>query len=249
MNLDIKRAILSPFSDSKWHVKLTLPFIWLFTSGLHFPLYKISYINLVILNFTLFLPFWLILYGFYIYFAHNEIHNLKPLLPTWKGNWFKYLKTGATSSIIVLFLLILILILDCVLALPRFLLFPHTSPFSISFQYELMAITFIHALFFVFLHNFLGCVYADNFRLSDSFNLKQVSELILIVKKEILVCAISIIIFFLLNSFILSYFKNVFFSILSPLVVVLCNLMFINLVAQIYKSAKSIYSKRYGELA
>jgi Protein of unknown function (DUF4013) len=248
MNLDIKRAILSPFSDSKWYVKLAIPFLWHIANSLYFHFHKILVQDLTFLQLALLLPFLLILPGFYLNFVHNEIHNIKPLLPNWKGNWLNFLKNGASFYIIFLFVLMLALIIVCLPLLTIFHIF-HPNPYSGSLVYELTSIlSFPAILFFAFLCFFLVCIYVDNFKLLDCFNLKHVLRTILSAKNELSIYVILPAVFYLLHYLTSFYFKNILLYILFIIAVFLFNFFFFNLLAQVYKSTK-IKSKQYGELA
>ena len=91
MQLDIKKAFLSPFSEEKWYIKLIFPsFMAIFSliSNILAQEHKAEVLGLALITL---LPF-LVLYGFFAQFAHNEIHDELPLLPDLKTKVKQYFK-------------------------------------------------------------------------------------------------------------------------------------------------------------
>lgn len=234
MNLDIKKAICSPFSDTRWYIKCAVPIFFFLISGLQFPLYKISHFNLFIINYTILLPAWFIIAGFVIQFAHNEIHNITPLLPEWKEHLKKFLKIGIVFWGVLLIYLIPILLIS-------FLYINATGKiFSMinltDFNIKIVLMLFPIAMIFPFI-SFLATVYSDNFRFKDSFNITKIFKLIFLTKEEIVIYLLLITVSVIFDMIFRFYFKNTFVLILLPFKNFIFNLIFINAMSQIYKVA------------
>lgn len=113
MKLDIKKAFLSPFSDKDWFWKISLfgylsLIIEIISMQVDFK--HINKINLSLWIFVAF-PIAFVIMGYFIRFIHNEINDIKPLIPEWRLNLKKYFKTGlailtAITSYLVPFLII-----------------------------------------------------------------------------------------------------------------------------------------------
>ena len=188
MKLDIKKAIYSPFSDPRWHIKCTIPIILMFCSGLYFHLYNIPYSNLMIINFTLLLPVWFVIAGFYVQFAHNEIHEIKPLLPEWNGNLLKFLKIGAICWGIIFIYFIPMLLIDYPLS-RIFYIFCSMMDFNNDYiESSIVIISFL--ILFCTLISFVSCIYYDDFRFKAIFKIKKIFILMFSVKKEIVIFTI-----------------------------------------------------------
>lgn len=98
MTISIKKALYSPFNDPKWYIKVP---ILCFLSVIGCLLFK-KESNL---EFLIALPLILIGFGYLLYFCHNEIYDLKPLLPEWELSLIpKYLKRGSLVFILQIFI-------------------------------------------------------------------------------------------------------------------------------------------------
>lgn len=246
MELDIKKAFLSPFSDTEWYINLIFPFaISLFSSFANsdfsnFPKEYNHLISTVLL---------LLLAGFYAQFQHNEIHNIKPLLPTINSKYIKYLRYGFMSSIVTSLYVIANVVLLGVLKgiLSRIFLLFHLSHIAIIAKI-IIAIFFITAAifsFFVILSLFIAwmfelCAYADCLKINRNMNLFHLLKMMSSVKSEILV---YILILAIILSPFLGYANTQFQSInllifIAPIILIYAQLVGFNLAAQMYRVAK-----------
>lgn len=176
MKLDIKRAVVSPFSDSQWKSKISI-------------LILLALINAILerLGWSL---LWLIpafiSTGYCLQFAHNEIHDIKPLLPNWSYNFLKYLKYGTIFGVISgLYTLIIILLVSSFIKLP-------------------FNKVFIIGLFTSFLIVFLvSGIYCYNFKFKESFNGRKIFDIVYKKKMEFFI-TIPIIFILLITFYNLS---------------------------------------------
>lgn len=221
MQLNFKKAILSPFDAPLWPAKLIILTVTFMFAD--FPVHIISF-------FARFL-----ILGYVLQFMHNEINFFYPALPRWKSNLISYTKRGFLVSLAVFtYLLILYFIVW---------LFPGFG--NKFFGYTLLSIVLI-VMFVLFL--FALCLYADKFELMDAFRLNTMYKMACAAKKEIGLC---LLIFTLLIGFatlIIYCFKTSYFLGKDALLVTvfvtyflkaLIQLFFASLFAQTYKIAKS----------
>jgi len=218
MQLDIKRALLSPFSDNRWKGKL---FILILLSLIS------AFLTLSNLNLLSWLPIF-IFTGYSLQFAHNEIHDIKPILPDWKFNFLTYFKYGAIfSAITFVYSIILFLIMIIMIKLSYILIFG------------------IGCFVFSIVGIWITGVYCDNFQFKDAFNKKKFIRLISESQLEIII--FILIIFVLLTiAFIAVPFvqilelskttKVLIISLLEPFIILFIN----NLIAQIYRIGKNV---------
>lgn len=246
MELDIKRAFLSPFSDIEWHINLSLlVFISIFAS-----LLRNNFSNLPqVFNHIIYAILFLILAGFYTQFQHNEINNEKPLLPKIKSKCIKYLKYGLNVSIITtLYIMVSVSFFGVFNAiLSKFLLISHIPHISESILIALLVIgLLITIIFFFVLATFFSvwtlalCAYADFLKLNVNMNLFYLFKMIKYVKSEMFVYIL--ILFTLLCPFLkyanplLENINIIFF--IAQVILVYIQLILFNLAAQVYRLAK-----------
>lgn len=232
MQLDIKKAIKSPFSDSKWYIKLIFPSIM----SIFYVIFKQD-------NFHLSNPFYLvsfiigiiplvIYFGFLLQFGHNEIHDEKPLLPVLRGNIKKYISLGFKAILII----ITYFAINMLLAFIAISLHQSNLMLLKIFSYPLFILIL---LIFIFLF-FPIAIFADNFNLEDICNFKRIFALI---KKVIPEFIIFILIQIILELLLSAVGMILILTIIgTPLVLILfavIELIRTNLTAQVYKIAKS----------
>ena len=93
MQLDFKKAILLPFSGKDWLIRLIVLSLLSFFGIIFYS--QPSNIE----NFAIILVlFFIIFLGYFWQFAHNEINNIYPSLPSWKLDVIKYFKQGFICS-------------------------------------------------------------------------------------------------------------------------------------------------------
>lgn len=214
MRLDFKKAFYSPFSDDKWKSKLFILTL-LTVFNVLFEILKIRVFEFVISC---------ILTGYCLRFAHNEIHNITPLLPNWRSNFLKYLNYGGFSLIVFLAYFLL-----C--SIPIYIIF------------YLIKSSIIANIFLVFISLtmvFGGLsLYCDNFKLKEAFNIYEFFKLIAKAKWELFVITLIFMFLGIVFYSIKIYFPektiiDVTFVIIAPLY----SLITANLIAQVYKKVK-----------
>lgn len=230
MELDIKKAFLASFSEEKWFIKLIFPVI---ISACFLVLDKNLHISKsiqIIAMFCLAIPY-LVLWGFFTQFQHNEIHNKSELLPTLHSNIKDYFIYGINlTGIGLVYIIFLAIILLSII--PFFLLKANVIILV------LLAIMYVCiAIFSVIVLIFSECSYADNFCFQDAFKFKYILKLMANVKFEIFIllfislllsCTLKLVLIF--TNFILIFY---------PFIRVFIKLTGYNLAAQIYRIAKS----------
>lgn len=220
MELDIKKAFRSPFSDKKWYVKLIFPYIMTIVSFIYNPSLNISNNILLPMSIIILIPN-TILFGFYIQFQHNEINNKESLLPNLSGNLKDYFIYGIKALGISL-----IYISICSL-----IFFGASAISTIAGLISLLAVLIL------FIACFLSqSCFADKFRFKDSVNLIKIFKLMSKGKIEIFIYAL-VTFQILITTNWLSKFTNIMFIIVS-IIIVIMQLALMNLSAQMYKIAK-----------
>lgn len=204
IKLDIKKAFLSPFSDDKWKSKIFILALSIVT-GL----------------FLLF-PF-LIFIGYALQFMHNEIHDIKPLLPDWSSNFIKYLKYGVGYFVVIsMFFIFSFLVI-----------FPFIKPFKVAFT--------IHTIIFSIINFVILCLYSDKLKFSEAFYLKSFFKVISRVQWEfltlVLIMSLPVIIYCWIPSIEKSQLYKTIIIVISYLLYPFTTLILYNLIAQTYKKA------------
>lgn len=243
MDLEIKRAFLSPFSEEKWYIKLIFPVIMVaFSLISHLAVHEHKMAAIILMLITL-LPN-LVLYGFFAQFAHNEICNEIPLLPSLKSKikqYFSYGLKGLGFTLcygIVFFIIgfMLSFVVGLVLGILSAMLGLNKIILPIALIIIFVPILILSVAFMVLVKG----VFADNFSFKEALNYKRIFKLMAKVKSEIaiyMLFAICLMILIVISVLILSLFK--FTLILAPILVTIGGLISVNLYAQVYKIAKS----------
>lgn len=229
MDLDIKRAFLSPFLEKKWFVKLVFPFIisacfLIFDKNLH-----ASKLTQAIAVSCLAIPY-LILWGFFTQFQHNEIHNKSEILPMLNNKLKDYLIYGLQLTGISLVYIIFLAIIS-IMIIPFFIFKINAAILTLLIIMYICVVLFLMATLI-----FSECSFADNFHFKDAFNFSLIFQLMSNAKLEIL----TLFLFSALLSIVLKLiltFTN-FILIFYPFLRILAKLMGYNLAAQMYKIAK-----------
>lgn len=230
MELDMKKALKSAFSEEKWYSKLIFPFILAIFNLITNVYYKDSSLTSVIIN-LLVIILGIALSGFYAQFGHNEVHGKQPLLPELESNIKNFFIYGIKLVGIMLIYFSLVLI---------------GSLFGLS----AMAHPSILALFGLFLMVFgifVGFplaivaegIFFDNFSFKESLDIKKIIKLLAKVKMEVLLYIIACICFMMitsgLNSIVSMFGITIIFA---AAVSTIIQLALINFNAQTYKIAK-----------
>lgn len=231
MELDMKKAFNSPFSEEKWYSKLIFPFILAILNLMTNVYYKDSSLTSIVINFAVII-LGVALSGFYAQFGHNEIHDKSPLLPDLDSNMKNFFLYGIKLVGIMLIYFSLVLVGSLfglsALAHPSFLalfgLFLMVLGLFVGFPLAVVA----EGIFF------------DNFSFKEALDVKRIIKLLAKVKMEILLYIIACICFMMITSIlnsIVSIFgiTIIFAAALSTII----QLALINFNAQIYKIAKS----------
>lgn len=226
--LDFKHALKSPFSGSKWWLKL-LPYYstlaLIITAVIileHSPI-----LSGIIFLFSI-IPS-LFVTGFDMQFAHNEIHGNTPLLPEWKPNLKSFIKY-ALKYFVILFAYI---VMGLIIGIPIIL---GDNPVLTL----LSIILYIVVGLPVFILSFIAFrAFADTFCLKDAFNFSRVWALVKKVKEEIVIALLFWIVLEILVQILEIILKTNFVGIvLIPLIRMIKSLTIINIGAQVYKIAK-----------
>lgn len=206
MQLDIKKAILLPFSGKNWLLRLII------LSILSMSIIESNYKNI---NSTIILIGFLsiLLFGYFCQFAYNSFNNISRNLPSWKLDFSKYLRHG---TICLIGILIYAIIFGCI-ALPFTILAEKSHSIYLKYLYEVM--NFLSLIFIIFV---VPCLYAENYKFNVIFELEKLFKKITNVKLEFLICYATYIILTKLNQFIFPYIKVgymqiIFVSILSAI--------------------------------
>lgn len=246
MELDIKKAFLSPFSEKRWYIKLIFPCttMILILILLDPPLMRtilIPDIAVWIIAIAC-IPALVFLLGFFAQFIHNEISNNKPLLPGMEVKFRDYFIYGLISLGIFL-----------IYSIPNSLLglIKHTPAKDIGATFIVIPLLLL-SLFLSIVGAFSQNAYADFFCFKDAIRFKRIFKLMFNVKLEIFIYLIIFFILDKLNSplelgFVAAarslHFTTTVFLLSKdfaiPIVDLVFTLMFLNLQAQIYKIAKN----------
>ena len=237
MKLDVKKALLSPFSEEKWYLKLIFPIFISACCTLSDGPFHVSKSLTFLIGLISLIP-GIALSGFFIQFEHNEIHDARPLLPVLKSNFEKYLKYGLW----VIFISICYLCIAGVLLLIFSPLYGYVSYLTKGniLLLILSSIFYLTPFFLLVLSfGFALSSYADSLDIKDVSDIKRTFRLIskvkLLILGYLLIFAGLTLIYLGINA-ILSISK--YTIILSSISWVILQLININLEAQVYKIAK-----------
>lgn len=251
MELNIKKAFLSPFSDEKWYIKLIFPSIMAIFSLLANAFSHTHMKEVLLLSLIVFIPA-LVLSGFFLQFAHNEIHDETPLLPNLQSKAKEYFNYGLrifgisllyaiTLGIVACIVLIVLnIILGIILGLIIIMLHLDRTALSLG-SLIIFLITYIPILIFMFAYLImLSGAFADNFNSSEARDYKRLYRLLTKVKVEMIIYFLlefCLIISVAIMIIILAIPK--FTLVFAPIITAIIQLISMNLKAQIYKVAKS----------
>ena len=250
MNLDIKKAFYSPFSDSKWKSKLFILSLFSIFSVFQYFLTTIQPPTFSMLFFLLILlpiPPLFIFAGYCLQFGHNAIHNISPLLANWKSNFFKYFKHGL-FSLIVFFIYAIPLIMILYIISPEKQATTLYYLIDLSSKMHILKFLGFHIIYLIFfLIIFLlitlniailfsaDCLYMDNFKISNAFAVRKLFKFIFDAKYELfLIIVISTILNFIseIAKHLLS--SSLIISIVPAFIISLQCLIINNLLGQTY---------------
>lgn len=228
MNLDIKRAYYSPFSEKNWYIKLIFPTIVTALGLISNPNLNISKTFILLTTLISLFPN-MILTGFFTQFQHNEIHNKTPLLPSLNGKVKDYFVYGLNELGIILIYIALGFVFTFVI--PE--IFKNIEILNVLVNIVSVIGLIIWIIVLVFGLN----AYADGFCFKDAVNFRQIFKLISKMQLLEIFGFIFIAILFITCIKLVSSLANILL-VISPIVLVIMQLMLINLSAQIYKIAK-----------
>lgn len=251
MELNIKKAFLAPFSDEKWYIKLIFPSIMAIFSLIFNVLIHVKPKESIILYLIVLIPS-LILSGFFLQFAHNEIHDEKPLLPNLKSNIKTYLVNGIKYlGLTLLYALVIGFTLGLVVILLNIIIGIIVGFCAISFHLDkptftmlaaiISVITYIPFAIFMFAYFILICgAFSDKFSFKEAKDFKRIFKLLKQAKSEVAVCILlEIGIFITAIIAILILLLPKITLVFAPIIVAIGQMISVNLKAQVYKIAKS----------
>lgn len=231
MKLDIKKAFNSPFSEENWYIKFIFPFIMSILSIMSSVFYKDDSFSMTIANLLAFVP-GIILGGFYAQFAHNEIHDISPLLPNLQSEIGNFLKYGfkLMGVMLIYFSVAIIGGLLGIIALK--------NPSILTL---LALILMLGGLILGFVLSVAAeGIFFDNFCFKDTLDYKRVLKLLSKVKMEIAVYFLFCFCFIMLTSICNSIVEALNFTLLfAAALIATGQFIIVNISAQIYKIAKA----------
>lgn len=241
MELNVKKAFRSPFSDEKWYMKLIFPSIVTFFGLLSNDLTPEYPFAAFILLVMLIIPT-IVLSGFFAQFANNEIHDNFPLLPNIESKVKDFLEIGIKLLEVMIVYLLIFLTIAIVIGIALGVILGIIAS-VLNFK---ALVPIVSTLCFIPLGvlalAFLAVVegiFFDNFNFKESLDYKKALSLLSKVKLEI---GFYILLFTCLT--IATSIINMLLSPFAPSLLLICFLMavvqmiFINIKAQIYKIAK-----------
>lgn len=231
MKLDFKKAFNSPFSDEKWYIKLVFPFIMTLLGIMTSTFYKNDSGTNIMINLLTLFPS-IILAGFYAQFAHNEIHDVEPILPELKSKIVDFLKYGF-KLIGISIIYFSIVIVGAIISLGGL------KTFNIFSLLGLVLIPIGLIIGFVLVILAEG-MFFDSFCFKDALDYKKVIALLSKVKMEVGVYFLLCVCFMILTSMCNSIVELFGFTIiLAAAIITAIQFALVNINAQIYKIAKA----------
>lgn len=242
MKLDLQRTFDSITGTPKWFWKVSILGFLCILLILSKGLSKIS-LNYSFAVLFIGFPIEMIKTGYLMQFIHNEINNISPLLPQWGSGIKTYIKLGIKYySITISYVICLLSFFMLFIITPVSFLFAHDK-----FLQDVIIIPLgvLFTILGIIIIQLAICSYVDNFRYKHAFNLGRFVQMVVKVKKEIVIC---LFITFISTLSVLLISEIVEKS--SNLLVGICAYVFIsyfiaitflflnNLSAQIYKIAK-----------
>lgn len=231
MNLDIKKAFNSPFSEPQWYKKMIFPLALACLGIVSSPEMHLNKIVIAVVFLLTLIPGF-VLSGFFIKYLHNEIYDETPLLPVLKGNVKEYLINGLKFlGISLIYLSVFVIATLILIALTK-------TQSIISFVAIALYIFFAIIMFMIFF--FSESAFADNYKFKDALDINRLQSLVVKVPKEIF---ITILIGFGLT-ILMSIIAGIagvlnLKMITSAIIAVPIQFIMYNLNAQLYKIAKS----------
>jgi len=183
MQLDIKKAILLPFSGKDWFLRLIVLSI-LSLTGFDSSYRDILGVHVVLI--MLMVLYW----GYYSQYAHNIFNNISVELPSWKLDFKRYFKLG----FICLVGFVIVMIIFGLIFWPLGALFEKFNSGYLKVLYEATKQFIVIFMMFV-----IPCLYAKRFKFIDMLNFSKLLKIISNAKFEFLTC---ILIYFVSNKLI-----------------------------------------------
>lgn len=223
MKLDIKRAILLPFSGKDWFLRLIV------LSILSIRELKGVNSDIIVLHVALFILL-IIFWGYFSKYSYNIFNNISIELPSWKLDFKEYLKTGFMC--LIGYLINIIIFSSIFLSLSNLASKLHIEYLKI-FSDGLLQFLIIFMLFVI------PCLYSQKFKFIDMLNYSKLFNIISNAKLEFLTC---ILIYFVSNKliqFIFPFLKLTYIQIiLTSFLWAIVNIVLFDLLIQSFLLSK-----------
>lgn len=225
IQLDIKKAILLPFSGKDWFLRLiVLSVLCLGVSNVYCK-FDINNFIMTILIFLL-----LIFFGYFCQFAYNKFNNITPCLPSWKLDFIKYLRQGFIWLMGVFSYLF-------VISAFAFIFVPLIQ--IIHNNYLKILSDIVNQLVIIFIIFVVPCLYADKLNFRGILDFKKLVKTFLNTKLDFLLCFLISIVFGEIIKIILHYIKSSYMQfILIPLIFFITYLIVFDLFIQVFILSK-----------
>lgn len=222
MQLDIKKAILLPFSGKDWFLRLIVLSI--------LSIRELRGVNtdIIVLHVALFVLL-VIFWGYFSQYAHNIFNNIFEL-PSWKLDLKKYLETGFMCLIgyfvnVIIFSFIFLSLSNVATKLHM----EHLKNLSDGiFQFLIIFMLFV-----------IPCLYSVKFKFNDMLNYSKLLKIVSNAKLEFLTC---ILIYFVSNKliqFIFPFLKFAYIQIiLTSFLWAIVNIILFDLLIQSFLLSK-----------
>lgn len=183
------------------------------------------------------LPISVLIAGYVLNSARNEINSVTPLLPEWSKNWITYARQGfyLTAATFLYGLMYLIVFFTTSVGMGILLAhfgFNKIIVLSIFTIYGIL-ITAIYSLIVTSASLF----YIDSLKFSEAFNFKAIYQFISKIWIDLIKIGLVLILAFILCALILTF--SCIGIVFLPILVFLAKLIAVNLYAQVYKSYKN----------
>lgn len=223
LQLDIKKAILLPFSGKDWFLRLIVLSI--------LSIRELRGVNneIIVLHVALFILL-IMFWGYFSKYAHNIFNNISIELPTWKLDFKEYLKAGSICLIgylinVIIFSLIFLSLSDIASKLHM----EHLKNLSDGlFQFVIIFMLFV-----------IPCLYSQKFKFIDMLNYSKLFNIVSNAKLEFLTC---ILIYFISNKliqFIFPFLKFTYIQIiLTSFLWAIVNIVLFDLLIQSFLLSK-----------
>lgn len=181
MNLNIRKAYYSPFSEKSWHIKWIFPFIMSIFNTIYNPNWHIPK-TVILITALISLLLNIVLWGFFVQFQHNEIHDEIQILPELKGKIKTYFVHGFKTIGIILFYLFF--------GFGLFIFFSYFLKFGGIIKILARLILIVGLFLFVITLVLAQSSYANDFNFRNAIKSKRIYRLIAKVKLEIFLYAL-----------------------------------------------------------